>query len=1042
MIFCGSHDYPERGYLDRLATLCQSQGTNAYTADDHTCYTFVTSSLPGLQRLLPVFLDHIFRPTLEAAIIKREVFHKDCTGGGRGVVYCEMGGREWSEQDQLDLALRRGVMGHFAPELSVYGWECGGRTKCLARLGMDEIREYHRLFYRADNATVVVVGGRSLQEALPSLHSIVATAKFLPPPTSTIVEPPTERGFDVVPTCQLKFPSNDESLGSVGFSWPGPPSDALYEITAIHILMRMLKDTAASPLYQHFVERARPIASDIDHEVKGTYQTIITLLFSGVPIRRSREEASDEGEEMEGEEEGGEEEEEEEGDELEAETAAANNPNDPPINGGEPSHGVHPGADSVSYLDKGVLYREVINCIRAWAADETAVRERLRVALKSMTIKMQESLEDDPHDVFAAYCSTEIVRAHWAFDKPKPGEQPASPHYGSSVLRMPKVLEELGAEPLEFWLGLLERHLLQAIPSEARTLPSQAMNQTVKEWEHQQLEGIPCDTLPKETITELTPLPKFDLTVPESILCTISCQPGHEQVALPTTGVKRLTMLIEIANEKITAEDWPCLVLLQELFFNCDVQIPAKLLDNGIITQPQPIPYQDLVARLSTEFSTFEASVGFNNELFSVGYLDSHMVFSLHGRVGYSLEQMQRLLRAIIAGTDIQIGRVTEVLENLTSQLKDSWSDPSTVLDTMLTTILHGAHHAQATKRPRNNHSPEMTPHVDYAMGLVSQTDYFCKARKMATEDPEALVESLKRVQRALVELPYSLHEGVGSDSIRLPDEEAADFWNPNDRVYTVPKNGALEDCAVNEEAAIQVIPMADITSSYLTLSVPLNLLPRQKNPVEYSGEQVDRMLAMSTICQLLSYTEGPLYRRVRGAGLAYGASVNLALWSGLLTFNLDDSTDPAKALQVFLQLLEELAREIAEIETRQGEILHSEAIKTAQAAQLFQFVSERSTPSAAVSSALRCALRGLPRVGSALERQWNARLLQLTVKDIAVCLDQMISLMRDPSKSIRLLTVPANSLATIKEELVKDGHRVIVNNVTDYSHRLQSHHH
>lgn len=1041
MIFCGSHDYPERGYLDRLATLCQSQGTNAYTADDHTCYTFVTSSLPGLLRLLPVFMDHIFRPTLETAIIKREVFHKDCAGGGRGVVYCEMGGREWSEQDQLDLALRRGAVGHIAPEFSVYGWECGGRTKCLARLGMDEIREYHRLFYRADNATVVVVGGRSLQEALPNLHSIVATAKFLPPPASTIVEPPTEYGFDVVPTCQLRFPSNDESLGSVGFSWPGPPSDALYEITAIHILMRMLKDTAASPLYQHFVERARPIASDIDYEVKGTYQTIITLLFSGVPVRPQDSTR----EEMEGSDDDLEEEEEEEEEDRGTEKTAANYNGHPTAKASTltppETNNVHPCADPVSYLDKGVLYEEMISCIRAWAADETAVRERLRVALKSMTIKMQESLEDDPHDVFAAYCTTEIVRAHWAFKSPESHDQPASPHYGASVLRMPQVLEELGEEPLEFWLGLLERHLLQVVPSEARTLPSQAMNQEVKQWEHQQLEGIPCDTLPKEVITELTPLPQFDLTVPEPISCTISCQPGHEQVALPTTGVKRLTMLIEIANERITAEDWPCLVLLQELFFSCDVQIPANLLDNGIITQPERITYQDLVAQLSTEFSTFEASVGFNNELFSVGYLDSHMVFSLHGRVHYSLEQMQRLLRAIIAGTDIQIGRVAEVLENLTSQLKDSWSDPSTVLDSMLTTILHGVHHAQAAKRPRSDPSPETTPHVDYAMGLVSQTDYFCRARKMVTEDPDALIESLRRVQRALIELPYSLHEGVGGDPIRLPDEGAADFWNPHDQVYAVPKNGALQGCTVNEEAAIQVIPMADITSSYLTLSIPLNILPRQKNPLEYSGAEVDRMLSMSVICQLLSYTEGPLYRRVRGAGLAYGASVHLALWSGLLTFNLDDSTDPAKAIQVFLQLLEELAREIAEINTRRGEILHPEAIKTAQAAQLFQFVSERSTPSAAVSSALRCALRGLPRVGSALEKDWNIRLLQLTVEDIAACLDEVIVLMRDPSKSIRLLTVPANSLSTIKEELLKDGHRVIVNNVTDYSHRLQNDH-
>ena len=38
LVFMGSESYPNRGFLDKLANLCISQGTNAWTDRDHTAY--------------------------------------------------------------------------------------------------------------------------------------------------------------------------------------------------------------------------------------------------------------------------------------------------------------------------------------------------------------------------------------------------------------------------------------------------------------------------------------------------------------------------------------------------------------------------------------------------------------------------------------------------------------------------------------------------------------------------------------------------------------------------------------------------------------------------------------------------------------------------------------------------------------------------------------------------------------------------------------------------------------------------------------------
>jgi len=42
LVFCGSKTTPLRGFLDTFATRCLSEGTNAWTSEDHTAYTIET----------------------------------------------------------------------------------------------------------------------------------------------------------------------------------------------------------------------------------------------------------------------------------------------------------------------------------------------------------------------------------------------------------------------------------------------------------------------------------------------------------------------------------------------------------------------------------------------------------------------------------------------------------------------------------------------------------------------------------------------------------------------------------------------------------------------------------------------------------------------------------------------------------------------------------------------------------------------------------------------------------------------------------------
>lgn len=125
LIFLGSERYPYKGVLDLLANRCMAHGTNAWTDTDHTCYTIYTAGEEGMLTLLPIYLDHILRPTLTEEGFITEVHHIDGDGEDAGVVYCEMQGRENSSYSRLvfNLSLTFNRLKIFKVKASVKYWE-------------------------------------------------------------------------------------------------------------------------------------------------------------------------------------------------------------------------------------------------------------------------------------------------------------------------------------------------------------------------------------------------------------------------------------------------------------------------------------------------------------------------------------------------------------------------------------------------------------------------------------------------------------------------------------------------------------------------------------------------------------------------------------------------------------------------------------------------------------------------------------------------------------------------------------------------------
>ncbi|KAI8137402.1 Metalloenzyme, LuxS/M16 peptidase-like protein [Fennellomyces sp. T-0311] len=283
LVFLGSEQFPYKGVLDSLANRAIAQGTNAWTDVDHTCYTITTAGSEGFLKLLPIYVDHILYPTLTESGYHTEVHHINGKGEDAGVVYSEMQGCQNSGDDRIHLRMRRIMF----PEGNGYRSETGGLMECLRELAVEKIRTYHRDYYRPDNLCLIITGtvdhDRVLKALVPVEENIISKGP-LPPLQRPWIEtgnfPNLEKNIEET----VLFPDEDESMGTILFSWNGPMCHDYLQLKALEVLNMYLTDSPVSVLQKEFVEIEDPLCTDVDFHATDHLKTTIMLTASNVPL--------------------------------------------------------------------------------------------------------------------------------------------------------------------------------------------------------------------------------------------------------------------------------------------------------------------------------------------------------------------------------------------------------------------------------------------------------------------------------------------------------------------------------------------------------------------------------------------------------------------------------------------------------------------------------------------------------------------------------------------------------------------------------------
>lgn len=166
---------------------------------------------------------------------------------------------------------------------------------------------------------------------------------------------------------------------------------------------------------------------------------------------------------------------------------------------------------------------------------------------------------------------------------------------------------------------------------------------------------------------------------------------------------------------------------------------------------------------------------------------------------------------------------------------------------------------------------------------------------------------------------------------------------------------GGMQRNAVAEQAV--VVPVKGCDSSYLEMAVPCGL---HKCSPEFA--------AVRLLCELLSRSEGPMWERIRGRGLAYHAGLDVLPWSGQLVFSLAECADPAAATEEMFAILRECREQLSADAASTSSL--AAALSEARASTLFSLHSERSTPTAAASTAAKGYWWGIAEPSTEVESQ------------------------------------------------------------------------
>ncbi|RCN51300.1 peptidase M16 inactive domain protein [Ancylostoma caninum] len=905
LVFMGSEKYPFKGILSTIANRCMASGENGWTCQDLTAYTLNTVGSEGFFKVLPVYLDHVLSPMLTCVRCLRYLENSQFATevhhiNGEG----EDAGAIYNEMQGLELKMsnliRRKRLEVLYPPNNPYRADVAGRLKNLRETCN---LEKVRSFHRKFyhlSNMAITICGRLSHERL--LRILEATEER--PFSSVHLIPPSESTIHHV-IC----PSDDESTGVVEISWFGCAATDFKQKAALRVLFDYLSSTSVSPLQQKFVLIDNPLSSQAVFSVNQQTTCILNLTFNGVPTSRLDE--------------------------------------------------VEP-----RFMDEIVTKH---------LDDQAWDMERMSFVIRQAAVSGMREMEKRPDMSLFFH-----MFGHQLYDD-------SVEHFATRVNEN-ELIVGLKSQPASFWSHLVERYFTRphvtvvGVPStkmvaeiaqeEAARLERQRQklgSEGLKERAEKIRRAIeensrkPDEELLKDlSVNELEEFNRFPVDVGSNIDGSPTSQGTTkflEQFPFPTTvhscpTTKFVELFFLFDSSGLTAEHRAWLLLYNELLFESPALIDGELKS------------AEEVGKLYTkELIHHSMQIGVSD------FFDEFVVLRIVVDAETGFPNLAKWAEIFTSGVVFEAQRVKQCAKKLASHAQEKKRDGLSVANAALASIVN-----------RSNSNAHMCNE------LVLE-EFHSKVAEWCDTRPQDVVDKLEEVEfhssehnssEATIEDQTGIEPRLtGVDVVGAAVDAGKEWVNAHfvcnvdliDSELFNAKQWSFVEKRLGKAEKFLAIPGRSLKSPFACKRILVGVGGSESSFIYQtcmmdcdwmSGELVPTML----LAQYLGQTEGPLWRTIRGAGLAYSVRLHVRAEQRTISLSLGRCAQPVLAYERIKKCVEEALRTVVESEF--------EAAKRSLIAGL---VKREETVSDAGELSIIGQLAGLPQDfrKDLCEQVWNA---------------------------------------------------------------------
>ncbi|KAF4518639.1 hypothetical protein B566_EDAN005966 [Ephemera danica] len=584
---------------------------------------------------------------------------------------------------------------------------------------------------------------------------------------------------------------------------------------------------------------------------------------------------------------------------------------------------------------------------------------RLRTVINRQILESLSHLETNPHDTVAFMVIGDMLYGHSKSDLDQ---------RLNSVRDLRRMLEE----PIAFWIELLGKFLGPAVPSVmTRGRPSAELQQKMAEEEEKRVE-MQRNTLgkdglakkeahlraamennekppPSEMLTSV-PIPSISGINFHSIESFSSAQPEVSHPAFPDLTKAGVMMHVDnlrtnfvymfalLDTSELNDEERPYLPLLLE-----------TLLESSVQRGDQLLPYEAVVAELEADTVNVSTRIGLEPvSRFSCGPFCQTAVLYLQLEPGKYSKGVQ-WLHELLFHTRLTAERLQLVAAKMANDVAQAKRQGNKVAGALLKGMLY--------KKESNQYCSSMIRQYSVLTELMA-------ALEAGGEQAQQMMERIEKLRTHLTEPSRMvLHVCANFDTLEEPTLPWLSFLPPTVQPAISPLKVTPDWSLLQSDSGDRacVLGLGCVESAFLRHCCP-----------GLQGFMHDDLAPLLVFLQYLTQLEGPMWKQVRGQGLAYSYNMFPEPNEGMLYFTLYRATNVVAAFNE--------SKSVVECQLKKDAVWETSLLESARSSLVYEVVEREKSVGDVVAQSL---LSYFKKVSHDYNKEMVRRIFAVTAEDL-----------------------------------------------------------